>query len=318
MAQYAHKGEILPLINQMIPINQETTFHASYDHGLHGFNQGEIVEPVGPTNSLVFDGSTTYIDCGKNPIFDLIDSGEIQVWVKSYRAYPSDDTGIKYRNIVSKSIGGTIGQTAYCIEWVGTNTERTLRGSIRTETEGINISVPDFNFGTEWRHLRFGWSGSTIYLYIDGELYQRKTQTSRPLITHPTASLRIGDGYSGSANYRWDGEISDVKISSGNKLIGHWKFAEKEGSIAYDTSGNMNDGIIKGTFTRKAGPTIATKEGKFGGAVLIEPETTNLWANQASGNPFNIYNNFSQPATLVATGEYYLGCLLYTSPSPRD
>lgn len=62
----------------------------------------------------------------------------------------------------------------------------------------------------------------------------------------------------------------------------------QNGNIAYPNSGSVY--------------TMRKNEGKFGGAVAVEFETTNLWTGNLA-----VYNNYNVPSTLVQTGEKYNG-----------
>jgi hypothetical protein len=299
----AHKGQILPIINQMIPIDKETRLHADYDYALSGFNQGELLPPYGPTRGTAFNGVDTEINLGTDNRYDLTGNGEISVWVRPNVDYPSATTSSAYRVIVAKSNGGGSGNLCYYFDWIGANTSRSLRAMIHNgvTAEGITVS---YDFKKQWTYLVFKWTSKQISLYANNILLGSVARTISP-VSLPIAPLTIGVGFGGTTEiYRWSGEISDLKIKHNDELIAHLPLAE-EGVIARDISTYGNDTAIIGGFTRNQyGPTVATlkkEEGKFRGAVLIEPDTKNIFI----GNGMN-----------SDTADVTVSTIEYVSPTP--
>ena len=95
MSGYSHKGQILPLVNQMIPIDKETTFHASYDAHLNGLSQSRTVSPFGNKTSYYFDGINGWVESKASVSSEEI---TIEFWIKgqmqtSYNSvFSVDDT----------------------------------------------------------------------------------------------------------------------------------------------------------------------------------------------------------------------------------
>lgn len=282
----AHKGQILPIVNQMIPIDKTTVFHANYDYDLNGFNQGELVAPEGLTRATLFNGVDVGMNLGTDSRYDLVGNGEISVWVKPDIDWPSTTTPSVYRVIAAKSSGGGAGSLGYYMDWTGNNTSRTLRAVIHNGTTGVGVNAT-YDFKKEWTFLVFKWDEKRVSLSANGVILGVATRTVNPLVL-PNAPLTIGSGFgSTTAPYRWSGSMSDLKIQSNNEVIGHWPLDEKQGSVAYDKSSYGNDTMITGGLSRNiAGPIVASikkGEGKFKSAALIEPETYNAFkANEWS------------------------------------
>lgn len=321
MAQYPHKGQILPLVNQMIPIDKQTTFHASYDYHLNGYNQGNIVYPLGATKATKFDGSTGAIDI--MPVNSVTNQFTIEFWIN-----PPNTTS-------AKQIAGQAGSF----------------GVVKNNT-GIKIVMWANDWQTSympaantWTHVAAVYDGANRYLYFNGVL-QGSTATTGNV---PTSSYKfcIGrwDTMSSTENYPdstlydvrlWNVARSQISIQNnmyksliGNEtgLLGNWKLSETGGSVYFDSSINANSGVKVGTLTPAYGPTIATLQsgqGKFGGAVSIEPDTTNIWNQKyawslpADGATIPL----SYSITTSTNGWYTLSCWIKyysddTSTSPR-
>ena len=72
-------------------------------------------------------------------------------------------------------------------------------------------------------------------------------------------------------------QVSDALM---NGLIGWWKFDETNGTLAYDSSGNGNDGNLTG------GPTWAT--GKIGGALSFDGVDDYVVTDVTTGLDFSV------------------------------
>jgi hypothetical protein len=121
-----------------------------------------------------------------------------------------------------------------------------------------------------WYFVVATYDGSYMKIYINGNL-----DNSLPVsitVATTTANLRIGgETYSGS---RFGGLIDEVRIYNRalseeeirylynrGAPIAHWKFDEGKGNIAYDSSGNGNNGTIYGA---------QWVQGKFGSALSFD------------------------------------------------
>jgi hypothetical protein len=282
---YAHKGQILPLVNQMIPIDKETTFHASYDYHLNGMNQGEIVSPISEGRILRFNGSNGYIDIpGVAELLHGEKEATIEMWVKK--------NSVQYGFIQLSGFANGNGNL-----YPYQDSLTVYLDIFRTDRLGpITMNSPV----TEWHHFAVtmkdgadGWK-----LYQNGELVY--SAAGQPTVSTNYYGFEIGRN---SGSRYADGEFSNVRIwnrvlsqdqikknmykaaiASESNLVGQWKLNEQEGPISFDLSDNGNDGVWNGGITSIYGPTVATlkkEEGKFRGGVLIEQDTVNLLAGKS-------------------------------------
>jgi len=157
-----------------------------------------------------FNGSSDYINAGKDSTLDLTSTGSISVWAKPNRSYPSDDTNTKYRGIIAKTSSGGSTGLSYWIDWRGTNTSRTLRARIGDGTNSQGVEINNFDFGGSWVHIVYTFDGSNHNLYINGDLTNSPvTQTINAQILDQ--DLHIGRAFN-SSSYTWDGLIDEVLI----------------------------------------------------------------------------------------------------------
>lgn len=261
MSLVSHKGQILPLANQVIPITQNTTFYANYDEDLNGTTTSGIVYPKGYEHSLRFAGKafTTPYGAGINPFADEV---IIDMWVKP-------DSTIQKMILSTETHGDN--QRLY----IGIVNNKWTIGIQDSSWDGDGTVIATDN----WTHIRLEMFLGTANLYVDGEL--SKTQTYTSFVT--AGNFRIG----GTSSYEFSGLISDVKIYKNREMQVCYKLNEGESIIANDSI-NGNDVLIDSTNSWDYGRIIATfrtDEGRYGNAVAIESATTNLIPN--SEDPSN-------------------------------
>lgn len=283
MGKYTHKGQILPLVNQMVPISQYTTFHADYDFNLNGFNQEELVTPTMPARGLGFDNGFVYFgDMEKLevPPNDIT----LSFWYRKTNGY---------LNILGDKDGVS---AAFTVAQDPSKTNFKL-----TKYGVIDIYIGTVPTDEGWHAISVVYSSiDGVMLYLDGELHA----------THPNTS-DFSNAYwefpgIGRAEYGfftgmvsefslWNRALSAEEIAAntyrqlnGNEegLIGYWRLNEKEGPVSFDRSPKQNDGMWSGNVSPSKGGTIASiTEGKFRNGVLIEEGTVNqidpaIWSNQ--------------------------------------
>ena len=296
MSVSSHKGQILPIANQLIPIDKETTFHANYDHSLSGLNQGQIIRPIGPEKGLRFNG-TSYLDCGTSTMTS--NQFTIEFWLKN-------ESTSSYNSVISSNNALLIViETTQSISFRVPGIEETQWG---TDASALTNGV--------WHHVACVYDGNNQVIYIDGVERARKTATSG---TVTLSNLKIGHS-SNAINYH-TGEISELRIwktaktqeqlqENMSKQVGHqedlyayYKLNETEGPISFDQSANGNDAIWNGTLTSVEAVSIVTKtEGRFGNAISIESSnglkypssllnyeegTLSFWGKLSYALPFN-------------------------------
>jgi len=211
---------------------------------------------------LDFDGTDDHVD---NTSFSShqVDSGTIVVWANP-RSIGSDGYVL--------SVGGaaTLGANR-CIRDTSGKWSLVTYGS--GGTEDYNNFGPSIVTG-QWYHLAFVWSGTSATAYVDGVAY---STTLSGMITPTGTVMAVGRApwSTSSGTSRFDGQAADARVynvalsaanikelyddskviiptkndASGGfvtqtNLIGWWPLGDGAGTIAYDGSGNGNDGTL--------------------------------------------------------------------------
>ena len=162
----------------------------------------------GGTGAYEFNGTSTYINAGDKPDYNISNTGTIMLWAKSDTAYPSTNATTSFKGLIAKTSGGGAGQQNYYIDWYGTDTTRMLRAGIGDATAADTLSVSNYDF-TNWNHITLTWNGTNVILYSNGTEINRTAQTRNAQIN--TNNLEIGRAFLGDP-YIWDGMIDEVQI----------------------------------------------------------------------------------------------------------
>jgi hypothetical protein len=301
MAQYAHKGQILPLTNQMIPMDKDTTFHASYDKHFNGASKEGVTFPIGYTTVSSFPNDTNvYVSTGKWTDVGMVPNANnftVEIW------YRKKSTGSRVR---------LLGGSGFTITDNG-------NGQFKLTKYGVvDVYLGTVPADTNWHHVAVSYSSTTgTSLYLDGQLVATHANTaalSSGYSNLPSIGWAEYGGFDGEAcDFRlWNrvlrrNEINDnmYKVLTGDEdgLVKYLKLNEKEGSIAFDSSSMHIDAIRVGNITTTTGPTIASLvDGKFGKAALIEPDTVNLMA----GRSMTVDTSYGVVGGTDGTGTYFI------------
>lgn len=264
--------------------NNDGTFTGSPDwKSAHQCHNGACLE---------FDGSSEYltVNDGGSSSLDLTTTGTIEVWAKSDRQYPSDDTNSFYRNFVNKSASGSTTNITYTFHWHGTDTTSNLRLCLG---DGTNAICPSASIGaldtSRWYHFAASWNSSEIKWYVDGQLIE--TDANTITVRSTDDPVHIGGRAFNSTTLAWDGLLDDVKVYDYARTpaqvaydynrggpIAHYKLDECQGATAHDSSGNNNHGTIN-----IGSSGSQTSSGSC--------ETSGAWSNGSDGK-FNSSLNF--------------------------
>ncbi|MAH26654.1 MAG: hypothetical protein CMI19_06845 [Opitutae bacterium] len=143
-----------------------------------------------------------------------------------------------------------------------------------------------YSVTAEGKYLTYQWKKDGVDL--TGETNDTLTITDANATQHDgNYSVVVSNDFGSVESNKVEVKTSDALL---NGLVGWWKFDETSGTVAYDSSGNGNDGSLTG------GPTWAT--GKIGGAlsfdgvddyVLVSKDfgstvSISAWAKRVSGN----------------------------------
>lgn len=217
--------------------------------------------------SLDFNGEGHYVEV-ENASAVITNSSQLTIsgWIyprNTEAGWPDLDAFFGFRNEINADF--------YVLQLGGYKLEGRLRTSdnvftITTETGAI---VPDM-----WQHIALVYDGSTIMLYIDG--VPAGSSNASGQIPDPSVSFYIGSLVYSVWMFDLNGMIDEVRIwdralyaveiqeymnldvSGYDNLVGYWKFNEGSGTIAYDTSGEGNDGMIVGANWSEDVPTPST------------------------------------------------------------
>lgn len=271
----SHKGEILALKNQLIPITKDTLFHASYDRSLHGYSRNGKIIPMGYRKSLGFNGVDTYINLGN---FDSRTS-----W--TFETYWYTSSFSSYAHLLS-----AINQNDFTCK-IGKDGDTTVQRRVYFYTSALGaalISNTSLAQNT-WYHIAFTFDGTTLKIYINGVLDNSSTTSATSM---PSTQYKIGNWNGEWSNGRqsdtriWDYARSAQQIKDSMNidlpydetgLLRYFKFNEGSGDIVYDYS-NGDDCQISGGINWDGGRTVSTLRpdvNKFNGTVAIEESTTN-------------------------------------------
>ena len=217
--------------------------------------------------ALSFDGLNDYVDCGNDESLDITDKLTVEGWFKIHQAAPSG----KWPRVLGRGDGGgDYSVVGYQIFQNSNSADlRFLWGDGRTQNEG---GMHAYSFGTtelnRWYHLvaTYEWDGSQSItkLYRDGVLVSSGTITGYQMASPGSWDFLVGaSGWNSNNPFTswglFNGTIDEVRIYNRvlseaeiryhynkGKPIAHWKFDEGEGSTAYDSTDNDNDGTIHG------------------------------------------------------------------------
>jgi len=231
--------------------------------------------------ALLFDGEGDYVDCGKNPAFNITDEMTVAAWIKVNEF----DKG--WQSIVTK------GDSAWRIARErNDNTLQFGTGLYGRDMQAVRGTM-DVNDGS-WHHIAGVYDGRKLYLYVDGQLDE--TAFGSEKIPGNDYAVAIGQNTE-RPDRDWNGWIDDVRLYScaltkgqvralaageappaitapvtllqpreeptGPQLLACWKFDETEGRLARDSAGS-HDGILQGD------PAWQPDGGRVGGALEFD------------------------------------------------
>lgn len=297
---------------------------------------------------LSFDGTNRYVRVAPTTALSTSPTS-ISAWV-----YPTSNSAESY---IFDS-GSTSNQ--FSLIWYPANVS--YKGFAAHFGSGSTWVVsPSMASINTWHHVVASADGTTIRLFVDGKLVGSAVQDAA---TSPTTweigSHGAGGGFSGLIDevkvynvgltedqVRLDmnaggpinvgvtaaPESAQISDGAGAAPVAEWKFDERTGTTANDTSGSGNTGTLTN------GP--AWTSGKIGGALSFDglggPGETNDYVNVTSGALFNTQQSFTVNAwvngktftgqrIIAATNGYFVGlwansgsiCLVHWNGSLQD
>jgi hypothetical protein len=215
----------------------------------------ECLLAQGGMNSLLFDGENDYVNCGNDTSVNLSEQLTIEAWVKG-------SIGSTYARIVDKynffsqqgfNMIRNPGNNGVMLDFWATDGSKHTCGSSKVVFDG------------QWHYVATTFDGTQIKVYVDGR-FEGVLNTGDKLIQLCPHDLMIGNGFDGGTWFPFWGYIDEVrlwnvaidsvtirnwthkKITPGHpylsNLVGSWRFNEGSGTIAGDTSGTGNHGVL--------------------------------------------------------------------------
>jgi len=146
---------------------------------------------------LVFDGTTDYLDCGDNAVFDITGAITLSCWV--------NPSAINQHSLLLGRDDGT-NRNYYLELYTDEKIYWTCNGL--SDTQVVSSTTISAN---EWYHIAGTYDGSNLKLYINGLLEDSDASTGS--IDNDDVSFTIGARESGIDRH-FGGSMSDVKVYS--------------------------------------------------------------------------------------------------------
>lgn len=264
-------------------------------------------------NALLFDGENDFISMADSENLNFDQELTVMAWVK-WSINPS--TGESWANIINK------GEDA---QWQiqHSNDNSNFEFAVKTDESRVWIFSNIEPKQEVWYHVAGVYDGSEIRLYVNGSLDNQDDLTGDIHVTdHP---LNIGrrsyfeDRYfAGIIDevYLYDKALSDEELQTyynqtkpqqndDDALIAQWNFNEGDGTIAYDSSGNYNNGTITlASWTNgvNGSALLFNNEGEENEYVSISDDESLDLSNDGSVEAWVKINSFQDFAGIVHKG----------------
>jgi hypothetical protein len=219
--------------------------HDSSGNGNDGAINGANWSAGISNEALQFDGVSNYVGISNSPSLALLGNQmSLELWIEP--TVTLDSSLASRINIIDKGDG-------YGFQMEASDG----RISFYVNTGGdqwLPTVTSNWKAGT-WYHIVGTYDGSSESVYVNGVL--ENTRSLSGALSGIGCPLSIGSYCYGTMNF-FNGAIDEVKVfnyaRSADEIaqdyqsltgpVGYWKFDEGSGSVAHDSSGNGNDGII--------------------------------------------------------------------------
>lgn len=170
------------------------------------------------SNSLSFDGTSGYVNCGENSAMRPVLAITVEAWV-------NPDVNSTWNGVLTNLQDNGNNESGYglfmdnnynkILWWVQTN------GGIPN-----NMDVPSYTLPLNtWTHVVGTYDGANLKLYINGSLVSSKPRTGAINWTYQPLAFTIGEYLDDNENHYFKGKIDDVRV---------WAYARSAAEIAND------------------------------------------------------------------------------------
>ena len=218
----------------------------------------------GGINTLWFDGSDDYVDCGTDTSLDLAEQLTIEVWIKG------NNNNYSWARIVDK-YQFFVHQGFSFVREPNTNSVMLDFWATDGSKHSCGALIPVFD--EQWHYVATTFDGNVVKMYVDGN-FQNQLITDDKIIQFCPDHLLIAGGWDGATWFPYLGYIDEVRVWNTavdsitikewthkkitpehphwSNMVGYWKFNEGSGSSAGDSSNVGNHGVLTNIDTTSA------------------------------------------------------------------
>jgi hypothetical protein len=153
-------------------------------------------------NALSYDGVDDYADCGNDASLNITGNITIEAWIRTNSFF------FFYNRIVEKDWTNSYyfgsGQNNNSISF-GMDPNGNVANILETAPNLVTTQV--------WTHVAGSWDGSTLRIYINGELSASKAWTNAS-VDGSVRTTKIGRWYNDTEDHYFEGIIDEVRIWS--------------------------------------------------------------------------------------------------------
>ncbi len=266
-------------------------------------------------NTLTFNGANQYVTVNsllQPTSLDITGAITLEAWI--------DPTSVSvfFGDIITKRVSLSHGDVA---NYGFRQQDNELEFYFTANGTFQNYFSAPILIANQWQHVAVTFDPTTqnILFYVDGQLITTDT-TPYTLTAYSDSPLTLGAVYSNLTEV-YPGQLAEIRIwdtartqtqivadeartvtNTDPNLVGYWHFDEGGGTIAHDSSGNGNDGILGGGNPAYA-PTWTVLNPGTGNVISgntndgVEIEDTGTTGNMVQGN--EIGTNFRGTAILA-------------------
>ncbi|MFZ4455788.1 MAG: LamG-like jellyroll fold domain-containing protein [Bacteroidales bacterium] len=217
------------------------------------------------SNSLSFDGTSGYVNCGRNSALRPVLAITVEAWV-------NPDVNTTWNGVVTNLQDNYNNESGYGLFMDNSNNK--IAWWVQT-IGGIpnNMDVPSYTLPMHtWTHVVGTYDGATLKLYINGSMVSSRPRTGTINWNYQPIAFAIGQYLDDDEHHYFKGKIDDVRVWAyarsaqeiandmhseliGNEsgLMAYFKLNEGLGTIIADNSVNAyNSGTIYGGATWSA------------------------------------------------------------------